>query len=112
MVSQISIPLTQLSWKPSYLLLERRLRIWKKKSSIVVKRLEVPPGREFVEVLEDVWKYILGENNFFLVCAIFYYLFIIIVLSLVLVLVLDCSKSHDGLFEPIFSVSVFLFFVV
>ena len=31
----------------------------KRKSSIVVKDLEVPSCREFVEVLENVWKYIL-----------------------------------------------------
>ena len=35
----------------------------KRKSSIVVKGLEVPSGREFVEVFEDVWKHILGPDK-------------------------------------------------
>ena len=33
------------------------------KSSIVVNGLEVPSGRQFVEMFEDVWKYILGTNK-------------------------------------------------
>ena len=32
-------------------------------SSIVVKGLEVPSGREFVEVFEDVWNNILGPDK-------------------------------------------------
>ena len=35
----------------------------KRMSSIVVLGLEVPFGREFVEVFEDVWKYILGPDK-------------------------------------------------
>ena len=68
LVSQMPIPLIQLSRKPSELLLHRRLRIWKRErekrnSSIVVKGLEVPSGREIMEVFEDVWKYILGLDK-------------------------------------------------
>ena len=33
------------------------------KSSIVVKGLEVPSGRELVEIFEDVWKYIIGSDK-------------------------------------------------
>ena len=35
----------------------------KRKSSIVVRGLEMPSGRAFVEVLEGVWKYILGPDE-------------------------------------------------
>ena len=35
----------------------------KKKFSIVLKGLEVPSGIVFVEVFEDVWKYILGPDE-------------------------------------------------
>ena len=33
------------------------------KSSIVVKSMEVPSSSEFVEVFQDVWKYILGPDK-------------------------------------------------
>ena len=37
----------------------------KRKPSIDVKRLEGPSGREFLEVFEDVWRYILGPYKFY-----------------------------------------------
>ena len=37
----------------------------KRKSLMVVNYLEVPSGREFVEVFEDVWKHILGPDKVF-----------------------------------------------
>ena len=35
----------------------------KRKSSIVVKGMQVPSGREFVQVFEVVWKCILGPDK-------------------------------------------------
>ena len=35
----------------------------KRKWSIAVKSIEVPSGREFVEVFEDFWKFILDPDE-------------------------------------------------
>ena len=58
MTRQMPTLSTQLSWKPLDLLIERRLRKWKREREEevfdILKGLEVPSGREFVEVFEDV----------------------------------------------------------
>ena len=58
---------TQLSWKPLDLLIERRLRKWKREREEevfdILKGLEVPSGREFVEVFEDACKYVLDPDK-------------------------------------------------
>ena len=35
----------------------------KRKSSLVVKGLELPSGKEIVGIFEDVWKYNLGRDE-------------------------------------------------